>query len=65
MCDSCNKDFKTKFNLERHQASTLCNVPFDIEIENFKCDDCDLFFSKHSNLKRRIERDCHRDTLVN
>ena len=43
--ETCNKSYKTKFNLRRHINS------FHLKLKNFKCEECSKCFVSKQNLK--------------
>jgi hypothetical protein len=61
-CNKCNKDFKTKYNLDRHKSSkTPCNLKNLI----YKCIECKKEFKYKSKLEEHKQTKNHIITINN
>lgn len=55
-CNDCNRTFRTRQQLDRHQSqSHSCGAKADPVQEEIKCDLCGHEFSQRSNLNRHIQ----------
>ena len=61
-CNLCNKNFKTKFSLNRHLSNKIpCNTPK----EELKCDVCDLKLRSNYDKKRHEKSAKHITNITN
>lgn len=65
ICEICNKDFKTKYNLHRHMNKKKpCKKKDDYVTNNYICVFCNETYSSKSNLNKHLIK-CKDNNLLN